>query len=849
MEAQKKPARSRKRRSKTSEFVQDFLPVRDIRNGIIETTDDRYVKIIEILPINFLLRSSEEQYNIISSFASWLKISPMKLQFKSVSRKADSDKHVAMVREELSREENQQCRQLGEEYLRLIKDVGNKEALSRRFFLFLQYEPPAGKRSSGESYADIYGMIQTAVQNAKTYFMQCGNAIVQPEDEDAFTAEVLYMFFNRSSCVNEPFQSRVERVIVDTMQAKGKIIGLDAVPYIRPANFIAPRGIDFSHYNFVVMDGMYYSVMHIRRNGFPHTVRGGWMSSLINAGEGVDIDVHLRRENRGKTLDKVAQRIRLNRTKLRGMQDTSTDYEELTGSIQSGYYIKSGIANNNEDLFYMSVFITISARTYEELLWRRGQMTDLLKSMDMYINECNFRQEAALRSVMPFLCIDPNIEKKAQRNILTSGAASTYMFTSFEMSDDSGVLLGINRHNNSLCIVDLFNTKVNKNANVTLLGTSGAGKTFTMQLLALRMRMRGIQCYILAPLKGHEFKRACAAVGGTYIKISPGSTNCINVMEIRRTLSPEMELIDEMDYNSEDSLLSRKIQQLLIFFSLLIPDMSNEEEQMLDEALVRTYRQFGITHDNDSLYADKAHTRYKRMPILGDLHKLLEANPLTQRLAIIVSRFVTGSAQSFNQQTNVNLENKYVVIDISELKGKLLPVGMFIGLDYIWDQVKSDRTKRKAIYIDEIWQLIGASSNRQAGEFCQEIFKIARGYGAAAIAASQDLSDFFSLEDGKYGRAIINNSKTKIILNLEPDEAEYVRETLKLTRTEIRSITQFERGEALISSNNNKVPVLVRASKVEQQLITTDRSELAAILKERQRAQKTQTEGNAFSEE
>lgn len=849
METQKKPARSRKRRSKTSEFVQDFLPVREIRNGIIETTDDRYVKIIEILPINFLLRSSEEQYNIISSFASWLKISPMKLQFKSVSRKADSDKHVAMVREELSREENQQCRQLGEEYLRLIKDVGNKEALSRRFFLIFQYEPPAGKRSSGESYADIYGMIQTAVQNAKTYFMQCGNAIVQPEDEDAFTAEVLYMFFNRSSCVNEPFQSRVERVVVDTMQAKGKIIGLDAVPHIRPANFIAPRGIDFSHYNFVVMDGMYYSVMHIRRNGFPHTVRGGWMSSLINAGEGVDIDVHLRRENRGKTLDKVAQRIRLNRTKLRGMQDTSTDYEELTGSIQSGYYIKSGIANNNEDLFYMSVFITISARTYEELLWRRGQMTDLLKSMDMYVGDCNFQQEAALRSVMPFLCIDPNIEKKAQRNILTSGAASTYMFTSFEMSDDSGVLLGINRHNNSLCVVDLFNTRVNKNANVTLLGTSGAGKTFTMQLLALRMRMRGIQCYILAPLKGHEFKRACAAVGGTYIKISPGSTNCINVMEIRRTLSPEMELIDEMDYNSEDSLLSRKIQQLLIFFSLLIPDMSNEEEQMLDEALVRTYRQFGITHDNDSLYADKAHTRYKKMPILGDLHKLLEANPLTQRLAIIVSRFVTGSAQSFNQQTNVNLENKYVVIDISELKGKLLPVGMFIGLDYIWDQVKSDRTKRKAIYIDEIWQLIGASSNRQAGEFCQEIFKIARGYGAAAIAASQDLSDFFSLEDGKYGRAIINNSKTKIILNLEPDEAEYVRETLKLTRTEIRSITQFERGEALISSNNNKVPVLVRASKVEQQLITTDRAELAAILKERQQTQKTHTEDNAFSEE
>ena len=168
-------------------------------------------------------------------------------------------------------------------------------------------------------------------------------------------------------------------------------------------------------------------------------------------------------------------------------------------------------------------------------------------------------------------------------------------------------------------------------------------------------------------------------------------------------------------------------------------------------------------------------------------------------------------------------------------KGKLLPVGMFIALDYVWDQIKSDRTKRKAIFIDEIWQLIGASSNRMAAEFCLEIFKVIRGFGGAAISATQDLSDFFGLEDGKYGRAIINNSKNKIILNLEPDEARYVQETLKLTRTEIRAITRFERGEALISSNNNKVPVVVKASKLEKEMITTDRAELEAILKERQR--------------
>lgn len=718
-------AKRSKRKSKGLESVQDYLPIREIRGGVIETTDGRYIKILEIESINFTLRSDEEQFNIISTFASWLKISPMRLQFKSITRKADSDRHVAMIRSELERETDAQCRAMGDDYIRLIRDVGSREALTRRFFLIFEYE---SLRGDGDDYAKIYSMLQTAEQTAR-----------------------------------------------------GKIIGLDPVPHIRIANFLAPRGIDLTHYNYIVMDGLYYSFLYIRAGGYPSRVRAGWMSSLVNAGEGVDVDVHLRRENRSKTIDKVAQRIRLNRTKLKGMQDTSTDYEELTNSIRAGYFIKNGIANYNEDLFYMSVFITVSAKTYDELMWRKQQVSDMLKSMDMYTSDCAFQQEAALQAVMPFLSIPASLEKKSRRNVLTSGAASTYLFTSFEMSDDTGVLLGVNRYNNSLCIVDLFNTKMHKNANLVLLGTSGAGKTFTMQLLA------------------------------------------------------------------------RKIQQLMTFFGLLIPDMSNEEEQMLDEALIKTYADFGINHDNASIYADRASNppRMKPMPILGDLHKHLKANPMTARLAAIVSRFVTGSAQSFNRATNVDLSNKYIVLGLSELKGKLLPVGMFIALDYVWDQIKADRTKRKAIFIDEIWQLIGASSNRMAAEFCLEIFKVIRGYGGAAISATQDLSDFFSLDDGKYGRAIINNSKNKIILNLEPDEARYVQETLKLTRTEVRAITQFERGEALVSSNNNKIPVVIRASKTETEMITTDRAELEEMVREKKahKAQNTHTHENTHNEE
>ena len=214
---------------------------------MVETVDGRYLKILEIEPINFMLRSDEEQFNIISTFASWLKISPMRLQFKSITRKADSDKHVAMVRRELEHEENDQCKSLGEGYIRLIKDVGSREALTRRFFLIFQYEEL--RRGDSEDVGQAYSALQTAEQNARAYFLQCGNPIVQPADPDEAAAEILYMFFNRQSCVDEPFSARVNRVVLDTMAARGKVIGIDPVPKINIAHFLAPRGIDLTHFN------------------------------------------------------------------------------------------------------------------------------------------------------------------------------------------------------------------------------------------------------------------------------------------------------------------------------------------------------------------------------------------------------------------------------------------------------------------------------------------------------------------------------------------------------------------------------------------------------------------------
>ncbi len=802
--------------------VQDFIPIRNLKHGIIETKDGRFLKILEIEPINFMLRSAEEQAEIIYSFSSWLKIAPVKLQFKSITKRADCRKHIEKLTDEILLEESNVCKDLGYNYISLVKEVGNNQALTRRFFLIFEYEGAQRNDMSAVCCA-----LRTAEQNARNYFGQCGNSIIQPNDEDEATAEIVYTFFNRQTAIDQSFTVRVEDTIMRVMKEKNLVFGVDEVPDIPIVEFIQPDEIDLTHPDYVVMDGTYYSFLYIKGDGYPQAVRANWMSNFINAGEGIDVDVFLNRENREKAIDKVAQKIRLNRSKFKNMQDTSTDYEEISGSIQAGYYIKNGMANN-EDLYYLTMFITVSGGSLEELNWRKQQVIVMLKSQDIYVSECRYQQEDALRSVMPFLKVVPFLEKKAKRNVLTAGAASTYMFTSYEMSDEAGVMLGVNRFNNSLCILDLFNSKKYKNANLNLIGTSGAGKTFTLQLLAMRMRMRGIQSFIIAPIKGHEFIRACNGIGGTFISIAPGSPHCINIMEIRHTESTE--LVDT-GYPEMESRLSKKLQQLMIFFGLLVPDLTNEEEQLIDDAIIKTYQRFGITHDNNSIFVDNNPERaeLKTMPVLGDLYNQFSGVKGARRVGLILSRFVTGSAQSFNRQTNVDLTNKYVVLDLSDLKGNLLPIGMMIALDYVWDTVKADRTQKKAVFIDEIWQLVGASSTRTAADFCLTIFKTIRGFGGAAIAATQDLSDFFGLDDGKYGRAIINNSQNKIILNLEADEAKYVEEVLKLTKSETRLISHFNRGEALICSNNNKVPVNIIASKKEQAMITTDREELEKI--------------------
>ena len=798
----------------------DYVPIEKIENGIIYTRDHRYVKVVEVVPVNFLLRSAQEQRSIIYSFISYLKIAPTKVQFKVLTKRADIDRHVETVRKELERETDPHCRLLQEDYLKLIRQLGSREAITRRFFLIFEHEPLPGTKR-GHEEEEAIASLQTVARTAANYLRQCGNTVLTSDDENEATTEILFHILCRKESDEHPFSQKVKQVLAEYI-ATGRSI--DSIP---PNEFYAPSTVDFTHGRYICIDGTYYTYLLVPSNGYKAQVPAGWLSLIVNAGDGIDMDMFLARQPKDRMIRKLGQQLRINRSKIREASDTNTDFDDLDGAIRSGYFLKDGLGNN-EDFYYLNLLITITADNVDDLEWKSAEMKKLLISQDMDVQPCTFCQEQAFLSSLPLAALEHRLYERSKRNVLTLGAASCYPFTSYEMCDNNGILLGVNKHNNSLIIVDIFDSRVYKNANMAILGTSGAGKSFTMQLMATRMRRKGIQVFIVAPLKGHEFHRACSNIGGEFIQISPASKNCINVLQIRKVDKSVDELLDGPGV--ERSLLAAKIQRLHVFFSLLIPDMNHEERQLLDDALIRTYAKKGITHENSSLDDPTHPGQYREMPILGDLYEVLKESTDTKRLANIINRLVNGSARTFNQQTNVSLENKYTVLDISELTGDLLTVGMFVALDFVWDKAKENRTQEKAIFIDECWQLIGANSNRLAAEFVLEIFKIIRGYGGSAICATQDINDFFALEDGKYGKGIINNAKTKIILNLEEEEARRVQSLLHLSEAEVMEITHFERGSGLISTNNNNVTVEVKCSQFEKELITTDRKELQELL-------------------
>ena len=340
--------------------VSEYLPIEKIENGIIYTKDKRYIKIIEVLPINFLLRSAREQRSIIYSFVSYLKISPVKMQFKIITKKADTKKHRDIVLKEMEKETDESCRRLQRDYLKLINRIGSKEATTRRFFIAFEYENGGRRVKNDESEA--VAALQTAARTAVNYLKQCGNKVIIPDNEDEFTADILYGIICRDESFKKPLAEKVAETAARYI-AEGK--STDNVPV---AEFLSPESTDLTHGRYIKTGALYRAYYIIPSGGYKTQVPAGWLSLLINAGDGIDTDLFLFRQPKEQAVRRLGQQLRINRSKIREASDTNTDFDDLDSAISSGYFLKEGLANN-EDFYYMSILITVTAYTPEELEW------------------------------------------------------------------------------------------------------------------------------------------------------------------------------------------------------------------------------------------------------------------------------------------------------------------------------------------------------------------------------------------------------------------------------------------------------------------------------------------------
>ena len=594
-------------------------------------------------------------------------------------------------------------------------------------------------------------------------------------------------------------------------------------------DILSPTAVDTKSRDYIVVDGIFHAYLYITGYGYSTTVGNGWLSPLVEAGEGVSLNFMIKRQPKDKTLSKISQTTMINRSRMRDVGDTRSDYEELDSAIASGLYLKDVMNRQGEDFYYMHTIIEVTAEDPETLEQRVTAVEQLCVSVDMIARRCDYKQEQAFLSTLPVLALDPDIERKSRRNALTSGVAASFPFASYELSDKNGVFLGINMYNKTPVFLDPYDDYKYTNGNWWIGGSSGAGKTFTLLTLSGRLRQQGKRVIVIAPKKGHEFRPLCEKLGGLYLRMSPSSKDCPNLMAIRRASLDSYAHLKNLTAR-DDSVLADKISRLIIWFSLKKRDLSEEDKSRLDSSLVECYQRYGIDFDNRSLL--DADGNFKEMPILADWYDVLQRDPETRHLAVVLARYVTGSAAAMGGRNNVLLDNKFIVLDISGLSDDMIADGTFWATDVAYDLIMNAGTGLSALLADELWSLVGASSNPQAAGFVLEMVKTIRGLGGIAVTSTQGMQDLFGLEGGKYGKGILDSSRIKLIMQMEEQEARLIQDVLNLSEDEVRQITRFRRGEGLLCIGYNHVPIAFHASQQEYDIITTSPTDLHRRAKE-----------------
>lgn len=573
---------------------------------------------------------------------------------------------------------------------------------------------------------------------------------------------------------------------------------------------ISPTYINLNNPKYLEIDESYYSGLIIYN--YTREYEDLILKNLINSNLNINISLFYEKKDTNKIIKELTYHIGNTNVDLNEKNKNNQDVDLAVFSNNDAKYIRKQMQVENEELYFLYIYMVVFEKSLEKLEGQINKVENILQASGLQSRKAYFREEQTFLSCLPMMENNIDIKNVAQRNILTSGLVATYPFISSSIFDKEGIYFGTNIYNQSLIFIDRYDNEKYKNANLCIFGTSGAGKSFFTKLLILRSRLFGIKQYIIDPER--EYTNLCSELNGTLLKVGPTSKYFINVMDIRK----------ESIEDDNKGYLATKITKLIGFFNLIFGEMNEEERAILEEKIIECYKQKNITFDDNSLFKIKNKKKIFKekedMPILMDLYKILEKDEKTNLFKIKLMPFVEGSLNFFNHQTNIETNDDLIIADIYELGEENLKYGLFVFVELFWDKIKKDRNIKKAIYLDEIWRLIGVTSNKDVASFIYKIFKTIRKYGGSSVAITQDVSDLFSLEQGVYGKSIINNSAIKLFFSLEEENIKTLSEYSDLSEKEKIEIKSLKKGECLMCVGENHILSKIEAADYEARIIT-----------------------------
>lgn len=569
-------------------------------------------------------------------------------------------------------------------------------------------------------------------------------------------------------------------------------------------DLVAPASLEFKS-NYFMLGTRYCRTLYAY--GYPRSIYTGWLSSIINLDEVLDISMFIYPVDSQVVMNNLQRKV----TQLEASMEVNAEHGKvrdpgLEAAYQDAEELRDKLQIGAEKFFRLGLYFTISAKSEDELTFITHKVETLLGQQMVLTKAASAQQEQGLNSTIPQF----TDELQIRRNMDTGALSTTFPFTSADLTQDNGILYGINLHNNGLIIFDRFSME---NYNMTVFAKSGAGKSFTVKLESLRSMMMGADILIIDP--ENEYQKLCEAVGGSYIRLSLSSDTRINPFDLPRIVDQD----DVGEGEEADSLRANLITlhgllRQMLGASQVASDgtvvnvLTPAEEADLDQALIDTYARVGITSD--------PLTQNTTPPVMADLYDtLLHMGGSGPSLAQRLRKYTTGTfAGIFSQQSNVEIDNHMVVFNIRDLEDELRPVAMYIVLNHIWSKVRTDQRKR-ILVVDEAWQLM---KYPDSANFMFSLAKRARKYNLGLTTVTQDVEDFVS---SPMGRAIVANSSIQLLLKQSPSAVDVLGQVFKLTEEELKRLSNFAVGQGLFFAGQNHVMIQIIASETETGLIST----------------------------